>query len=245
MRIPLNRFGSFNLAFAAVSILLLGASLAFGQDQPPQEQPNPAMSGQPGPGMMHGMGGPGMMQGMGGPGMMQGMAGRGMMQRQQMMPEMNRPAMMRGMTRMRRMEPMAGLLRRPDVQKELGLTPEQLQKLDEIRFNGEKETIRHRSALQIMHLELAHLTGAENPDRAAIDKKIQETAQEESALMRTSVNARLDARGVLTAEQRTKLKQFMQNQPRPERSFGGGAMRPGAARKRAPAPAAPAKPPAQ
>ncbi len=184
MKARVYRFHSLNLVIVFASLLLLSVSLAFAQDPPPQEPPAPAMPG--------GMPGPGMMRQEG-------------MQRQRMMPGRG---MMQGMPQMGEPEPMAALLRRPEIQKELGLTSEQLQKLEDIRFNSEKETIKHRSALQIMHLELRRLTSAENPDRAAIDKKIQETAQEEAALMRTSVNARLDARSVLTAEQRTKLQQL-------------------------------------
>ena len=65
------------------------------------------------------------------------------------------------------------------------------------------------------------------PDRAAIDKKIQEVAQEEAALMRSSINTRLNARAILTAEQRAKLVQFMQNRMRAERPQAEGGMPPG------------------
>ena len=229
-----SRFQGWTLLVASVCVTIIVAGLALGQEQPPQ--PNP-----PAPGGM-------MMPGMQGPGMMRGMAGRGMMQRQRMMPGMGRPARMPRMARMGGGEPqLEGLLRRPEIRKELGITPEQLQKLEDVRFNAQKESIQHRSALQISRLELQRLMSAENPDRAAIDKKIQETSQEEAALMRSSINARLNARGVLTAEQRTKLKEIMQNRMRPEGQQAAPAGRPGrpgrkAAPAGAPAPAPPAKP---
>jgi Spy/CpxP family protein refolding chaperone len=111
-------------------------------------------------------------------------------------------------------------LMRPEIQKELAITAEQRQKLADIHFNAEKESIQHRSALQILHLELSRLTDAENPDRAVIDKKIQEVAREEGALMRSSINARLNMRAVLTAEQRTQLEQWMQTRMRQGRPQG-------------------------
>ncbi len=236
-----NRFSTLGILAAG----LLFACVAFGQEDPPQQAPPP-----PGGGMMQMPGGAGPM--MPGRGMMRGMPGTGMMQMRQARPGMGDGPGMRRMGQMGPGEPMAGLLRNPEVQKELGLTPEQLQKLDDIRFNAEKEGIQHRSALQISHLELNHLMTAENPDRAAIDKKIQETAQEEAAMMRSSINARLNARSVLTAEQRTKLKQYMQNRMTPGGPLGAGTGRPGRpARKAAPAgekaptPEAPAKRPAE
>ncbi len=238
MGIRVHRHRSSISALGLLCAGLLAASLAFGQEQPPQQN-RPAR----GEWMMQQQAPEGpVTPGMPGPGMMRGMARPGRMQR--MMPGMGEPGAMRRMPRMGAPEPLAGLLRRPDVQKELGITPEQLQKLDEIRFNSQKETIQHRSALQISRLELQRLISAENPDRAAIDKKIQETAQEEAALMRTSINARLNERGVLTAEQRTKLKQFMENRMAPGGAQGAGAGRPARkAGERTPAPAPPPKPP--
>ena len=170
------------------------------------------------------------------------------------MPGMPRPGMMRGTGREDMMRRFRGNRRRdsigellnPQVQKELGITGEQRQKLEDIRFDMEKEVIQHRSALQIHRLELSRLTNAENPDRAAIDKKIQEVSQEEGSLMRSSIDARLNARGVLTAEQRTKLAQFRQNRWRTGRRQAEGGMQPGQpaskAGQRAPLPFAPAKP---
>ncbi len=175
----------------------------------------------PGPGM-RGPGGPGMMTE--GPGMMPGGPGMG---RRDSMPDSLRP----------------------EIQKELAITAEQRQKLSDIHFNAEKESIQHRATLQILRLELSKLTDADNPDRAAIDKKIQEVAQEEGALMRSSINARLNTRAVLTGEQRTELEQFMQTRMRAERPRAEGGMpqerppaRAGQARERAPMPAAPGKP---
>jgi Spy/CpxP family protein refolding chaperone len=231
MRIQKRHLWKWALILATLCCTLMVAVLAFGQDQPPQQnQPSPAMRMRPqaqGFGMMPGNQGPGM-RGPFGPGMMRGNrdAGQG--------------------------NYIANLLR-PDVQKELAITAEQRQKLDDIRFTEEKETIQNRSALQIHRMELSRLSDAENPDRTAIDKKIQEIAQDEAALMRSSITGRLNARNVLTAEQRSKLAQFMRNRGRAGRTqAAGGAWRPrqpagnaAPGREKLPLPAAPANPKAE
>ena len=167
---------------------------------------------------------PGMQRpGMQGP----GMQGRGMMESRMQGRGMGGPngPRMAPSGEIGQRDSLAELLR-PEVQKELAITPEQRQKLEDIRFNSEKESIQHRAALEIQQMELSRLIGSENPDRPAIDKKIQEVAQEEAALMRSSINTRLNSRAVLTAEQRTKLAQFMQNRMHGDRPQAGG-MRPG------------------
>jgi Spy/CpxP family protein refolding chaperone len=140
-------------------------------------------------------------------------------------------------------------LLRPEVRKELAITADQAKKLEDIRFDGEKESIQHRAALHIQRMELSRLINSENPDRTAIDKKIQEIAQEEASVMRSTVNADLNARAVLTAEQRGKLALVRQDHARMERMpveggvpAGHGGPRAGQARDKAPQPSAPARP---
>jgi len=117
-----------------------------------------------------------------------------------------------GLPRERRL---LALLRRPDIQRMLGLTEEQRNKLEDIRSSSAKVAIQQRANLQIQRLDLERLMRAENPDRAAIDGKLQELAQTRAALTRAAVFATLDARGVLTKEQRQKLAEQMQQAIRP------------------------------
>ncbi len=216
-----DRFLNSILVFGLLFIGFAVTSSAFGQEPPAPPPGGPMMNPWAGNGpMMPGMPAQGMMQGRRGPGMM------GEMPRQRMMPGMGGPARMQRMPGMWTGDPIAGLVRRPEIQKELGVTPEQLKKLEDIRFNTEKETIQHRAALQVQRLELGRLIGADAPDRAAIDKKVQEVAQEEAALMRISITARLDARSVLTPEQRTKLSQIMRERARPQRPSTEGPAQP-------------------
>ncbi len=112
---------------------------------------------------------------------------------------------------------LARLLRQPEVQKALQITDEQRRKLEDIDFNSSKQAIQQRATLQVQQLELQRLLEADNPDRAAIDKKIQEVAQARAGLMRTETNALLDVRSVLTREQRDRIREYMQSQNRQRR----------------------------
>jgi Spy/CpxP family protein refolding chaperone len=128
------------------------------------------------------------------------------------------------------------LLGQPEAQKVLGITEEQRKKLEDIGFNARKAAIQQRATLQVQRMELQRLLQADNPDRAAIDKKVAELSQAQTALMRTMVNGLVDARGALTKEQRDKIRDYMQRQVRQRAQPGAqqGA-RPGP-RRAAPAP---------
>jgi Spy/CpxP family protein refolding chaperone len=221
---------SWNWALVAgiLCLVLMAASWSFGQE-PPLQQNRP----EPGGRFMRSGDRGQMQQEMPGPGMMR-RNGRGMM------PGGPGPDL-------KLRNSIDGLLR-PEIQKELAITPEQRQKLQDIRFNSEKESIQHRASLQVLHLELSRLIDSENPDRALIDKKIQQVAQEEASLLSSSVNSGLNARALLTAEQRTKLEPIMQNRMKGERMPAAGRPqgqpfpRAGQARRQGPLPAASAKP---
>ena len=101
-------------------------------------------------------------------------------------------------------------LHSPRIRSELDLTEEQGQKLKDIGLDAAKTAIRQRADIKIQRLELAQLMGAENPDRAAIENKLGQIGQIETALKRSMVNAFLDGRSVLTEEQRTKVKELME-----------------------------------
>jgi len=224
-------------------IFLMMALMAFAQEQPwpgNQNAPGDSLLPQMAQGSMgRGMQGPGMP----GPGMRgQGMQGAGMR-------GTNQPRMMPGGFEGGPGDPIAEILR-PDIQKELAITAEQRQKLEDIRFNTEKESIQHRAAIQVQRMELQRLVEADSPDRAAVDKKIQEVAQEEAALMKATMNARLNAKAVLTAEQRAKLVQLRQSrreanrlpQEQEEMQPGQPVPRAGSGRDRMPQPVPPQKP---
>ena len=111
-------------------------------------------------------------------------------------------------------------LHSPRIQRELGLTEEQQQKLKEIGFQAAKAAIQQRADLQVERLELMRLMHAENPDRMAIEGRLEKIGQARTQLSRVGVNALLDGHDVLTAEQRSKIKTRLLQRGRRRHSAG-------------------------
>jgi Spy/CpxP family protein refolding chaperone len=97
----------------------------------------------------------------------------------------------------------------PAIQKALVLSEEQRKKIEDISFNVRKAVIQQQSVLQVQRLELERMMRADIPDRAAIDKKIPEVVQAMTAIMRARISALLDLNGVLTKEQKEKIREFV------------------------------------
>lgn len=110
------------------------------------------------------------------------------------------------------------LLQSPRIQRELGLTEEQQEKLQEIGFTATKVSIQQQADLRVERLELGRLMHAESPDRAAIENKLDRIGQAQMGLARVMVNAFLDGHSVLTAEQRGKIKGLLRHRGRHRRS---------------------------
>jgi len=144
---------------------------------------------------------------------------------------------------MMRPEMIRQLLRNPEVLKRFGITDDQRKKLEDILFNIEKTGIEARATVQVRRLELRHLLEADNPDRGAIDKKLQEASQAQTALLRARLNALLDARSVFSKDQLEKLREAVANLRSP---MGGRRMQgqgqPAGRRRESAAPAPPAAP---
>lgn len=218
-----------------LNVMLFAALAAWGQqsDPPAQMQPQPGPS-MPGPGGW----GPhfqprvapprGPWQGPGDGGWGQGFARHGGYEPRFGGPEHGFGMMGRGSFD----GPMMGRLA-----QELNLTPDQKNRFEQLRFQAEKAAIQSRAATETARLELRQLLRAENPDRAAIERKITEIGNLHTQEMKAKMGMMLDMRGVLTAEQRAKLKQLReQHGMMPP---GPMAPRRGAAPRRAPAPAQP------
>jgi Spy/CpxP family protein refolding chaperone len=145
---------------------------------------------------------------------------------------------------------MAFLANNPDMRKRLGITDDQATKIRQQSLEFRKAEIRSRADLQVKRLELRSLLASETPDRAAIDKTLQEVGAAQMALEKSAIDFHLAARTWLTPEQRQKLRE-MREQFRPggQGPRGGPAGPRGMRRPAAPgAPkpqAAPAPPQAQ
>jgi hypothetical protein len=120
---------------------------------------------------------------------------------------------------------LARLVSKPYFRERLGITPEQAQKIRTQTSDFRKTQIRNRAELQVKHLELNDLLSVDNPDRAAIDKKLQEISAVQLASAKSAIDFRLAMRTALTPDQRQKLLKmreefFRHGGPDHERSHG-------------------------
>ncbi len=134
------------------------------------------------------------------------------------------------------------------VKTALGLTEDQSNRLRQIVLDTEKSNIKTRAEVQVRGIELRELLRADNPDRDAVMKKIDEISALRTEMAKEDVDALLKAKSVLTPEQQKKIRNFIEmrragmGMERDSRTFGWH--RQGGGTMRAPqAPAAP-KPPA-
>jgi Spy/CpxP family protein refolding chaperone len=100
------------------------------------------------------------------------------------------------------------LLRDSDLRQKVGITDEQAAKIRQESTSFRISEIRNRANLQVQRLELGNLMSADKPDRAAIDKKLEEISATQLAAAKAGVDFRLTMRDALTPEQRAKLKQL-------------------------------------
>ena len=111
---------------------------------------------------------------------------------------------------------------------ELGLSPEQVSRLETLRGEFSKEAIRRDADIRIAELDLAALLGQEPVDLAKVEPKVREVAQLRADLSIARLRAIEQGKALLTPEQRTRLQTMlsgMQHHHGP-RSGPGGAPAP-------------------
>jgi Spy/CpxP family protein refolding chaperone len=85
------------------------------------------------------------------------------------------------------------------------LTKEQLEKLQPLRADFEKETLSLRNDLELKSLELRHLWTADELDEEAIVAKSGEVSDLQAQLHEKMIRHRLDVAKILTKEQRARF----------------------------------------
>lgn len=96
----------------------------------------------------------------------------------------------------------------PRVIERLGLTPEQVDAIDEISFTKSESEIGLRADLQKANLSLLRLIDDPDLDEAAVDAAIDRVVSIRCDMARTELRARLDIAKVLTREQRMAIQRF-------------------------------------
>jgi Spy/CpxP family protein refolding chaperone len=106
---------------------------------------------------------------------------------------------------------LAHLVNRPSFRERIGITPEQAQKIRTETLEFREHQIRNRADVQVKHLELKELLSSDNPDRHAIDQKLDEISTVRLAQAKASINFHLDMRAALTPDQKQKLRQMRED----------------------------------
>ncbi len=192
----------------SVVAILAGAGLivstwAWAQQGTVPQQPPTGSTGQ---GMMGGQGpqggigaGPGMMGGRGpqgaGPGGMPGPYGRGV-------PGMG---MRRGVSMFERplISDMLGL------QQQLGLASDQVQRLQTLRSDFEKEAIRRSADIQVAEVDLSSLLEADQPDLPKIEAQVKKIGAMRADLRFARIKTLEQGRAVLSPEQWKKFESLV------------------------------------
>jgi Spy/CpxP family protein refolding chaperone len=110
------------------------------------------------------------------------------------------------------------LLSDPDIQQKVGVSAEQVAKIRQQESAFRKTEIRQRADVEVKRIDLRDLLAADKPDRAAIDRQLQDISTSQLALEKARVDFRLNMKDALTADQRQKLRAALQEKWQARRS---------------------------
>lgn len=91
-------------------------------------------------------------------------------------------------------------------EKEIGLQADQVAKLKDLHLTLDKTRIKSEADIQIAERELRALVEDEKSEMGAIEAKLKQSAELQTALRLAAVQTRRDALAILTPEQRAKEK---------------------------------------
>ncbi len=107
----------------------------------------------------------------------------------------------------------------PRVVERLALTDDQTEAIDEIAFETGQRMIDIRAAREKAHLKLKRLLDSESPDRAAVDRALEDLENVQCEASRLEVRSRTRIALVLDREQReTLMDRFEQFERRRDRA---------------------------
>jgi hypothetical protein len=115
-----------------------------------------------------------------------------------------------GGTTAQEQQPVISLLLRN--REKLALSDEQVRKLEQLRSDFEKETIRNDADVRVAEIDLNNLLQAGNVDLAKVEGKIREVERLRADLRIARVRAVEKGKALLTPEQRKKLQELLAEQ---------------------------------
>jgi Spy/CpxP family protein refolding chaperone len=99
---------------------------------------------------------------------------------------------------------------------ELGLTPEQVQALESLRSDFQREAIRREADLRVAEMDLDAFLQAEPVDMAKVEAKVREIERLRADLRLSRLGVIESGKAQLTPDQRAKLRKLL-SEPRPTR----------------------------
>jgi Spy/CpxP family protein refolding chaperone len=114
------------------------------------------------------------------------------------------------------------------LEKELGLSTDQVTQIKKLRAEARKQAIRQRADLAVARLELRELMDASTVDEKAVTAKVKTISDLQGAALLARTNERLAMRRILTPEQQEKLKQLGPRARQGRTARSERARRPGA-----------------
>jgi Spy/CpxP family protein refolding chaperone len=115
-----------------------------------------------------------------------------------------------GGTTAQEQQPVISLLLRN--REKIGLSEEQVKKLEQLRSDFEKETIRNEADIRVAEIDLNNFLQAPSPDLAKVEAKIRDIERLRADLRIARIRAIQKGKTLLSADQRKKLEELTSEQ---------------------------------
>ncbi len=96
--------------------------------------------------------------------------------------------------------------------EKIGLSEEQVKKLEQLRSDFEKETIRNEADIRIAEIDLNNLLQAPNADMGKIEAKVRDIERLRADLRIARIRAIEKGKALLSPDQRKKLQEVTSDQ---------------------------------
>lgn len=106
------------------------------------------------------------------------------------------------------------------MQKDFGLTDEQVKKIADINKNHERKILDYREKLAPKSIQLKKLLLEDTVDMASVRSLVKEISDLRAELQILRIQHRLDIEKVLTPEQKAKMKQHRKQTMKRKKDFG-------------------------
>jgi Spy/CpxP family protein refolding chaperone len=135
------------------------------------------------------------------------------------------------------------MVRAKKIMHEIGLSDQQIEKVQGLRFKADREQVDIRSDLDKAHIDMQQLLSADKPNDAAVFTQIEKIGALEVQLKKNRIGLMLEVRKLMTPEQWEKIEMIWAEEHGKDRHFpgrhGDAAQTPAGPAQPTPAPAAP------